>query len=185
MAKALSHPLRARALMRLGERVASPKELAVEIGVPLQNMVYHVNVLRDLGCVELVDTAQRRGATEHFYRATRRNMLNDRAWRRLSRRSRQGLTTLWYDQSFADAGQALDDGSIDARTDRHVSFTPLLLDDEAWTEMKEHLDRLLERGMELQAESAGRAQDRGQPLMSTRLLLAHYLAAGQGGRAQA
>jgi DNA-binding transcriptional ArsR family regulator len=35
IAKALAHPLRARILQRLGERVASPNDLALELRAPL------------------------------------------------------------------------------------------------------------------------------------------------------
>jgi DNA-binding transcriptional ArsR family regulator len=58
MVRALSHPLRVRILEILSERVASPNDLSAELGV------------------ELVDTAQRRGATEHFYRAAARTGLS-------------------------------------------------------------------------------------------------------------
>ena len=72
IAKALAHPLRARILQRLGERVASPGDLAVELGAPLGVVSYHVRMLRDYDCVELVRTEPRRGALQHFYRATAR-----------------------------------------------------------------------------------------------------------------
>src|SRR3954471_24787211 len=56
IAKALAHPLRARILQRLGERVASPGDLSVELGAPLGVVSYHVRMLRDYDCVELVRT---------------------------------------------------------------------------------------------------------------------------------
>lgn len=68
--KALSHPVRARALTVLGQRVASPSELAAEQGEPVGDVAYHVRVLRELEMIELVKTRQVRGATEHFYRST-------------------------------------------------------------------------------------------------------------------
>jgi DNA-binding transcriptional ArsR family regulator len=66
LAKALSHPLRARIFAILNEQVASPNEMAEMIGEPLPNVSYHARVLVDLGCIELVRTAQRRGAIEHY-----------------------------------------------------------------------------------------------------------------------
>lgn len=69
---ALSHPLRARALAILDERVASPKELALELGAPLGVIAYHVRVLGSLELIELVDQTQRRGAVEHRYTAVPR-----------------------------------------------------------------------------------------------------------------
>src|ERR1700755_1019048 len=77
IAKALAHPLRARLLQRLGERGASPGDLALELGAPLGVVSYHVRMLRDYDCVELVRTEPRRGALQHFYRATARPTLDE------------------------------------------------------------------------------------------------------------
>src|SRR3954452_24956885 len=78
LAKALSHPLRQRILQRLNEGgVKSPNELSRELGDPLGNVSYHVRILRELDCVELVRTEQRRGALEHYYRATAEPWLDD------------------------------------------------------------------------------------------------------------
>ena len=66
IAKALAHPLRAQILQRLGERVSSPGDLADELGAPLGVVSYHVRMLRDYHCVELVRTEPVRGALQHF-----------------------------------------------------------------------------------------------------------------------
>jgi len=70
LAKALSRPLRADALALIGDGVSSPKLIAAKLGVDLRTVAYHVRVLRNLGCIELVETRPRRGATEHVYRLT-------------------------------------------------------------------------------------------------------------------
>ena len=83
LAKALSHPLRQRILQRLNEGgVKSPNELSRDLGDPLGNVSYHVRILRELDCVELVRTEQRRGALEHYYRATAEPWLDDEQWAR-------------------------------------------------------------------------------------------------------
>src|SRR3954468_22371098 len=76
IAKALAHPLRAQILQRLGERVASPGELSAELGAPLGVVSYHVRMLREYDCVELVGTEPRRGALQHYYKATARAVLD-------------------------------------------------------------------------------------------------------------
>src|SRR6201999_1473642 len=83
IAKALAHPLRARILQRLGERVSSPGDLADELGAPLGVVSYHVRMLRDYHCVELVRTEPVRGALQHFYKATARPNLKESTWRTL------------------------------------------------------------------------------------------------------
>lgn len=70
LAKALSHPLRAQALPLFAKGPASPNEVAKQLGVDVTSLAYHVRVLRQLGCIELVETKQRRGALEHFYRTS-------------------------------------------------------------------------------------------------------------------
>jgi predicted ArsR family transcriptional regulator len=72
IAKALSHPIRVRALTILNDHVASSADIARELGLPVANVAYHVNTLARLGCIEEVETRQVRGALEHRYRALRR-----------------------------------------------------------------------------------------------------------------
>jgi len=70
LAKALIHPLRALALSILSEEATSPNRIAKKLDANVSNVAYHVKVLKELGFIELVETRQRRGAIEHFYRAT-------------------------------------------------------------------------------------------------------------------
>ncbi len=69
MVKAYAHPLRVEILRLLEDRVASPSELAAEVGAPLSNTSYHVRRLEELGLVELKGRILRRGAVEHRYAA--------------------------------------------------------------------------------------------------------------------
>ena len=159
MAKALAHPLRARVLALLNERVASPNELARELGEPLGNVSYHVKALLELGCIELVDTAQRRGAIEHYYRAPTRARLDESAFKKLPASIRGELSGETMERGIADVAKAFKAGTFDARDDRHASFTRLVLDERAWGELTEQLAALVERATELAAQSAKRLAD--------------------------
>ena len=77
----------------LVEGPASPRQLAAEIGEPLNNVTYHVNQLRDLGCIELDRTEPRAGGRviERFYRARQRAYFDDDAWAVLGDRERLGV----------------------------------------------------------------------------------------------
>src|SRR4051794_9418244 len=79
IAKPRAHPLPPRILHRPGEAVASTAELDAPLGV----VSYHVRMLHDYDCVELVRTEPRRGALQHFYRATARPNLDEQQWRTL------------------------------------------------------------------------------------------------------
>src|SRR5262245_6450345 len=113
IAKALAHPLRARILQRLGERVASPGDLAVELGAPLGVVSYHVRMLRDYDCVELVRTEPRRGALQHFYKATARPNLDEDQWRTLPAGLRKELAGESLQDLVNDLGSAADAGQLE------------------------------------------------------------------------
>ena len=152
LAKAMSHPLRAQILVALNENVASPKDLADLLGEPLGNVAYHVRTLLDLGCVELVDTAQRRGAIEHYYRATTRALMDDAAWGALPANVRHGFAAEWFKASFEDVYEAIGAGTFANRTDGHLSFTQLTLDEEGWERLAERLATVLEEALDDQAK---------------------------------
>jgi DNA-binding transcriptional ArsR family regulator len=175
MAKALAHPLRARALARLNEVVASPNELAQEFGEPLGNVSYHVRALLDLECIELVDTAPRRGAVEHYYRATRPALVQDDAWQRLPPTARRGFAVQWFKETFADVTSAVDGGAFETERDHHMSFTTLRLDQAGWEQLHRRLNEVVEEAMRLQDESADRAPGSADEI-ACRLVLAHYAA---------
>jgi DNA-binding transcriptional ArsR family regulator len=112
IAKALAHPLRARILGRLGERVASPGDLAVELGAPLGVVSYHVRMLRDYECIELVRTEPRRGALQHYYRATARPALPEAQWRSLPASLRREMVGSTMTELIGDLTAANDEGLV-------------------------------------------------------------------------
>jgi DNA-binding transcriptional ArsR family regulator len=156
--KALAHPIRLRALTLLNQRVASPSEIAQELGEPLGVVSYHVRMLEDLGCVELVRTTPRRGAIEHHYRATERPWLTDEQVERIPPSLRRTLSGSVF-------AQLVEDVSVASTTEglgevRHwMVRVALVLDDPAWEELGEMLQRVLDRAMELQVEAVERLVD--------------------------
>jgi DNA-binding transcriptional ArsR family regulator len=132
--RALSHPVRARALAILNERVASPKEIANELDLPLGNLSYHIRTLKDFGCIELVDEVPRRGATEHYYRGITRSFLNDESWAKLDPTTKAGISVAGLKVINKHAKDAIEADTFDSRNDRHLSCTPMLLDEEGFTE---------------------------------------------------
>jgi DNA-binding transcriptional ArsR family regulator len=173
--KALSHPIRMRALVALSEKVASPSDLARELDEPIGVLSYHVRQLLELDCVELVKTEQRRGATEHYYRATTRAIFDD-GWERLPKEARTALSSGVLSDIWRDIGRALTAGSFDSSPERHLSWTNLVLDEESWKAVNERLVEVLEWALELQAEAAPRLAD-GNGSVVSKLVLMHYPAA--------
>jgi DNA-binding transcriptional ArsR family regulator len=154
--KALAHPLRADILAILNERVASPNELAKGLGEGLSQVSYHVKVLHECECIELVKTEPRRGAVEHYYRATARAFFTDRDWQQLPDAARSGLSVTLLQGIVDDAMAALRAGTFEARDDRHMSWTPLIVDEEGWKDLATLLAETLDGVIDIQAKSAGR-----------------------------
>jgi hypothetical protein len=123
LVRALSHPLRARALAGFNERTCSPKEIAAELGVPVSKLSYHVKVLRECQCIELVSTLPRRGATEHFYKGTTRSFFNDANWEQLPDDAKGGISITGLKMIVDTAKVAVEAETFDSRGDRHLSRT--------------------------------------------------------------
>lgn len=132
LVKALNHPVRVKALTILAEKVASPKEISKEIEVPLSNVSYHVRVLGELGLVEIVEEESVRGSVAHFYKAVERPLIHNPDWERLSPKVRSAFSSYVIETLMSDAARSLKAGLFDQREDRHLTRTPLLLDERGW-----------------------------------------------------
>lgn len=175
LAKALAHPLRVQLLAALNEGVASPNELAKRLGEPLTNVSYHVRMLHDLGCIELVQTEPRRGALEHYYRAIVRPFFGERDWKKLPKNARGSISDAVLQLVWDDASEAIRSGQFDERDDRHLSRTVLAVDEQGWGELQELLAGTLDRAMEIQVESASRAskEEDGDTFCANLVMVTH------------
>jgi hypothetical protein len=160
LVRAIGHPLRLRLLTIFNERVASPSDLAAELGEPIGNVSYHTRILARLGCIELVRTKQVRGAVEHYYRAVVRPVFSDDDWAELPMSIRKSLAGAVLTEIADDMSAAANEGGFD-RDEVHLSRTPLTLDRPGWQQLNELLQQVGEQALELQAQSAARLQADG------------------------
>jgi DNA-binding transcriptional ArsR family regulator len=156
LVKALAHPLRVQILDILSDRVASPNWLSEELDTGLTDVAYHTRTLDKCGCLELVGTARRRGATEHFYKAMPNSFVGTPAWRQVPRSIRGGVSAATL-QTFLDkAIAALEAGTLDGNDDTILRWMPLSLDREGWDEVV----AIMEEATNLILASHLRSQDR-------------------------
>lgn len=152
----VTHPTRVKAYVILTERVASPNEIAREIGSTVNHVAYHVRKLREFELIELVDEKPVRGANEHFYRATKRPYADDVDLAKMSPEQRDSLTRYILQLHLADAARALDAGSFDSRPNRCLIRLPMTVDEEGFSELNSLHEEMYERKLEIQAKSAER-----------------------------
>ncbi|MBK5219232.1 MAG: winged helix-turn-helix transcriptional regulator [Thermoleophilia bacterium] len=174
VAKAFAHPLRVQILIILNERVASPNLLSQELDQSLNLVAYHVRVLEKYDCIELVDTKQRRGATEHFYRATRRQFLTDSEWARMPESLRPGLSGAMLKAAFDDIDEAVVAETFDELEDRHLSRTPMVVDKQGWLDVAKLLAETLDRTLEIQAEASERLANSDEEGMLSKVQIMHF-----------
>ncbi len=167
LVRALAHPLRIKILEILTERVASPNRISDDLETGLSHVAYHTRALDKCGCLELVDTAQRRGATEHFYKASPHSFIGDRIWRRVPRALLGGVSGATL-QSFMDrAVAALEAGTIDSREDTTLYWMPVLLDEQGWKEVTATMEETVDRVLAIQEGSRERiARRKGRGAIS-------------------
>lgn len=175
LAKALAHPLRVRILSALHQGISSPNQLAQELKEPLGNVSYHVKTLLEYDCIELVKTEPRRGAVEHFYRATDRAFLSDSDWAKIPASARKGISGSIIESIGQSATDALAAGTIEGRKDSHISDTPLVLDEQGWKDLNKVLAETVKRGTEIQKEATKRlGKNKKTDGIQTKLAIMHF-----------
>ncbi len=172
---AVAHPMRCRCLAILADRVASPVEIAKELGLDVSNVGYHVNALVQAGLVEEVRRRPVRGAVEHFYRAVVRPLTSSEEEAEVPVAMRKSFARTTWSLIAANATTALEAGTLVERPDHHLTRVPLRVDEQGWAEMTEAYLELYERVYEIQARSAKRLGTRPEdPGISALSVLAFF-----------
>lgn len=151
MAKVMSHPTRVRILMAMNtpRRRLSPKRFSDETGLPVHHCAYHFGELEDTGCIILVATKKRRGATEHIYEPLKAAIQWTEDWKHLGPAIKQSVLASVMGGAVEALGQAIDDGSFESRDDSHLSWSTAEMDSRGWREVASIFDRVLSELMEV------------------------------------
>lgn len=144
VAKAFAHPLRIQILSLLENRVASPVQIAAELGAGLSHTSYHVRQLKSFGLVRLVKRRMQRGAVEHYYTAVVRPTIPDTAWNRIPEFVRRALVGGKIAQVGNEVTTAANRGGFD-REGVVTSRTRLRLSPEGWRKINKEFEKTLER----------------------------------------
>ena len=174
LAKALAHPVRVQILVDLNLAPMSPKEFVAQHGGSVSNVAYHFRELAKLECIECIDRQPRRGAVEHYYRATKRALHSDSNWPQLPAVIRGGMNATILNTFNRQVLDAIEADTMDAREDSHFTWVSVRLDEEGWTRVMDKLGTLLE---EVQVEGAAaetRLAESGEEPVFTTVSLAGF-----------
>jgi DNA-binding transcriptional ArsR family regulator len=159
--KALAHPLRVQILSILETReLASPNEMAEELGVSLGVMSYHVRRLHALGFLELVKRTPRRGAIEHHYRAKARPQVTDKGWAETPAIVKRAMVGASLQQISTYVNAAAGQGGFD-RADAHLTRNVLTLDEKGRAQLAREMTKWLDALEEIEADSLARIREAG------------------------
>jgi DNA-binding transcriptional ArsR family regulator len=142
-------------LSGLPVRTRSPKL----IDVTVSTASFHFKELRNAGVIELVRTAQRRGAVEHFYRAVERPEISDAEWQKLSTQERRDIAAIYILAISGEALASLRHGRLEADDDLYLVWEPVRCGSEGQAELYELCAEFHERLEGLKAKQEERQED--------------------------
>jgi hypothetical protein len=165
----MGHPLRVQILAELNQRVMFPTEF-VKRCLPknpnkkeLSKVSYHFRQLRNYKCIEEVETRRVRGATEHYYKATKRALFDGKAWEELPESIRAGIDGQIVTDFLNATAKAMLAETMEARIDKHASWTETRLDEKGWSAAAEAYREFLARMVKISREAKQRLAGADDP----------------------
>lgn len=156
LALVVSSDITIKVLVVLAERAASPKEIAQILGEKTPTVSHHVKKLERLRLVELIEEREVRGAIQHIYRAIMRPIVSEEEWGQLGIEERQRYSIWIVQLILVDATRSFEAKLFDARSNNHLSRTPMLVDEKGLGEVAAIQARALNEIIEVEAASTAR-----------------------------
>jgi hypothetical protein len=178
MAKVFADPLRIKILAELTTREMSPKQFFDEFGGgSLSRVSRAFDLLYEYDWLYLVRTetgGRRRGAVEHFYRATGPAMFDESTWPDVPEVMKNIFTWRAFETFGERVKEATVAGTIDARDDRHFTWTLFRVDQQGWDEIIARVDALFYWLFEEQEEARLRIAESGEEPIPMTVALAAF-----------
>jgi DNA-binding transcriptional ArsR family regulator len=178
--------LRIRIVSELNLREMSPSQFFSEFGGGSVSRVdRHFQKLVEHGWLRLVREetgGKRRGATEHFYRATELAVFDNETWALVPYPVRVAYSWKTFNTFAERVRHALGTGTLDARADSHLSLTTLVLDELGWERVMAAIDAFFTVLSEEQEDAKIRLARTGETPIHATVGLAGFESPGRGGR---
>jgi hypothetical protein len=175
----LAHPIRVRILEVVNEHPMSPVGFINAGFAPdiddrqkaLSRVSYHFRTLEEAGCIRIVATIPRRGATEHVYGGCSRVFFSDKEFDALPAQQRQTLSRTSWQGLVARTDGAIRKGTFDARTDRHLTWRAMEIDERGWTEITDRLAQCYEDCEQIRKDAQDRLAVSGDEVVPTTMAM--------------
>ena len=178
LAVVFTDPIRLKIVTELFRREMSPSQFhELHGGGSLSRIDRHFKKLADHGWLRLVREARgghRRGGTEHFYRAPQLAVIEEGMWVRLPLSVRAEYSWRTFEQFAERVKEAMQAGTFDAKGDRHLTWTPLVLDEQGRSRILTATTQLFRSLLEEQADAKIRLAETGEKPMEATVGLAAF-----------
>jgi hypothetical protein len=164
--------LRIKMVTELYLREMSPKQFYEEFGGgSISRVDRNFKKLVEHGWLRYIRSetgGSRRGATEHFYRATELAIFDNDTWALVPYSMRVAISWRTFKLFAERVREALKEGTLDARGDSHLTWTTMLLDQLGWERVIVAVDHLFESVFEEQDDAKLRIAHTGEePMVAT------------------
>lgn len=179
-------PVRLKIVTELFQREMSPKQFQEEFGGgSVSRVAKHFERLRETGWLRLIWTegpgGKRRGGIETIYRSTELAFCDRETWAALPHSIKVAFSWNTFKEIAEQFRGALEASALQARPDRRLTRTRLLLDQEGWTRVTDAIDQEFAEHYEMQEDARRRAERTGEVLFRMgSLLLAFELPISEG-----
>jgi DNA-binding Lrp family transcriptional regulator len=162
---AVNHPIRLDCLAILIVRVASASEIAKELGISTSAAAHHIAELHKDGVIEYVKTevgGTRRGASEHFYRATALPEVTEEDWLVMPLDGRRQMAGRVLQAIVAQSLAALRCQTMESDDNLHLGWQAIAVDDEGEEEVADLLEQTSERFKKVKAHNLARLKKKSE-----------------------
>lgn len=184
LARVFADELALTILTELNMRAMSVKSFHDEFGGAERTIRRLFKRLEEACWIERVDEktgGKRRGAREHFYRATGLAIFDNETWQEVPSEAKHTHSWTIAKQLQEHVKEAVDAGTLDSRDDRHLTWSLLRLDQEGWDKVAAACDELFAFALKERDSAADRLAESGDsPIMMTLAVAAFESSAKSG-----
>lgn len=137
----------------------------------LSYVSYHFRELEKAKCIEVIELNPRRGATEHVYGGKARVYFTDEEFERMPLEERAQLSRTSFQGLVARTDGAMRSGTFDARTDRHLTWRAMSLDERGWKEMLGRMEQCFKDCEQIRQDAEDRLAGSGEKVVPTTMAM--------------
>jgi DNA-binding transcriptional ArsR family regulator len=172
--KVPAQSLRTLIVAACNRREVTPREIAEQERIDVAVVGYHFRALEKEGYLHVSRKEPARGFMRHYYVADRQKVITDEEFGDMTAEEQYEVSEAVLRDFLSSCKEALEAGTLDARSDSHLSWSPLALDEQGWRDLMSELARMLERSFEIQAEALTRLRKSGAEPIPTIFALAGF-----------